>query len=50
MCVGTKEERMEQQGKRKMRDEEVEKDVEWGNSASERRKEGWRERKGGQME
>lgn len=48
VCVRTKEERME--GKRKMRDEEVEREGEWGSSVVERRKEGRRQRRWGQME
>lgn len=48
--LGQKRKRMEQ-GKRNMRGEEVEKEGEWGSSAGERRKEGWRKRRGGgQME
>lgn len=43
VCGGTKEERMEQ-GRRKMRDEEVEKEGEWGSSAmmGEERRDGGR--------
>lgn len=40
-----------EQGERKLRDEEVEKEGERGSSAGERRKEGWwKRRRGGQME
>lgn len=49
VCVGTKDEMMEQ-GKRKTKDEELEEEGEWGRSAGEIKKKGEMEREEGRTD